>query len=196
MYAIARRYDTTVDAIKSLNNLTSNTLQIGQVLQIPTNNIEENYIPYTVQNRDTLYAIARRYDTTVDAIKSFNNLTNNTLQIGQVLQIPTNNIEEDSITYTVQIGDTLYAIARRYDTTVDAIKSLNNLTSNTLQIGQVLQIPTNNIEENYIPYTVQNRDTLYAIARRYDTTVDAIKSLNNLTSNTLQIGQVLRIPLL
>ncbi len=48
---------------------------------------------------------------------------------------------------------------------------------------------------NYVNYTVLSGDTLYAIARRYNTTVDAIKTFNNITSNTLQIGQTLKIPL-
>lgn len=196
LYAIARKYDTTVDAIKKLNNLTSNTLNIGQTLKIPLNTDEStNYITYTVVSGDTLYAIARRYDTTVDAIKRLNNLTSNTLNIGQTLKIPVNNNDEEGyITYTVVSGDTLYAIARRYDTTVDAIKKLNNLTSNTLSIGQILKIPvSNNI--NYFNYVVQSGDTLYSIARRYNTTVDTIKSINNLTSNTLNIGEVLLLPL-
>ncbi len=193
LYAIASRFNTTVDAIKRLNNLTSNTLQIGQVLKIPTEEKEESTTTYTVKRGDTLYAIASRFNTTVDAIKRLNNLTSNTLQIGQVLQIPTEEQEESSTTYTVKRGDTLYAIASRFNTTVDEIKRLNNLTSNTLQIGQILKIPTSN-NMNYISYIVVNGDTLYAIARRYNTTVDTIKKLNNLTSNILQIGQVLKIP--
>ena len=193
LYAIARRYNTTVDAIKELNNLTSNTLSIGQVLRIPSTNETTPTITYTVKAGDTLYAIARKYNTTVDAIKSLNNLTNNTLSIGQVLQIPSNNETTPTITYIVKAGDTLYAIARKYNTTVDAIKSLNNLTSNTLSIGQILQIPSTNETTPTITYIVKAGDTLYAIARRYNTTVDAIKALNNLTSNTLSIGQVLLI---
>ena len=99
-----------------------------------------------------------------------------------------------SIIYTVVKGDTLYSIARRFNTTVDAIKSLNGLTSNILSIGQQLKIPTTDIEEEIpIIYTVVSGDTLYSIARRFNTTVDAIKKLNNLTSNILSIGQQLKI---
>ena len=106
------------------------------------------------------------------------------------------NVNKDNI-YTVKKGDTLYQIASRYNTTVDAIKSLNNLTSNVLTIGQVLKIPTMTSSggNNSISYTVKRGDTLYQIASRYHTTVDAIKRLNNLTSNILNIGQVLKIPI-
>ena len=69
---------------------------------------------------------------------------------------------DNYITYTVESGDTLYAIARKYDTTVDAIKKLNNLTSNTLNIGQTLKIPLNTDEStNYITYTVVSGDRIF-----------------------------------
>ena len=113
------------------------------------------------------------------------------LSIGQILKIPST-IKDDTITYTVKLGDSLYSIARKYNTTVDNIKKINNLTSNLLSIGQVLKIPNN--EENYITYTVKSGDSLYSIARKYNTTVDNIKKLNNLTSNLLSINQVLKIP--
>lgn len=62
-----------------------------------------------------------------------------------------------------------------------------------MQIGQVLKIP-NTSNNSYTEYTVKSGDSLWKIANQYNTTVDTIKSLNNLTTNTLQIGQVLRIP--
>lgn len=92
-------------------------------------------------------------------------------------------------TYVVQKGDSLYSIARKYSTTIDKIKDLNNLTTNLLSIGQVLLIPTDtNLETTY---TVQKGDSLYSIAKKYDTTVDRLKQLNNLKSNLLSIGQIL-----
>ena len=99
----------------------------------------------------------------------------------------------DVIDYTVRAGDTLWLLANRYGTTVDAIKSLNGLTGDMLQIGQVLRIPVNQTQQ-YTTYTVRSGDTLWLLARRYGTTVDAIKKLNGLTSDDLSIGQVLRIP--
>ena len=192
LYAIARRFNTSVDAIKSVNNLSSNTLQIGQRLKIPTD-ATDNYFSYTVQKGDSLSVLAQRYNTTVDAIKGLNNLVSDLIIVGQTLKIPTSNTST-SIDYVVKSGDTMYAIARRFNTSVDTIKSLNNLSSNTLQIGQVLKIPTS-AGVNYITYIVKNGDTLYAIARRYDKTVNEIKNLNNLTSDILQIGQSLKIPL-
>ncbi len=98
-----------------------------------------------------------------------------------------------TIRYTVQAGDSLWLIAQRYQTTVNAIKSLNGLTSDLLNIGQVLRIPYKQAS-SYIEYTVRPGDSLWLIAQRYQTTVSAIKSLNGLTSDLLNIGQVLKVP--
>ena len=99
------------------------------------------------------------------------------------------------IQYVVRSGDTLWLLAQRYGTTVDAIKRLNGLTSDNLSIGQVLKIPAGaSSGGSYFEYTVRSGDTLWLLAQRFGTTVDAIKSLNGLSSNILNIGQVLRIP--
>ena len=95
--------------------------------------------------------------------------------------------------YVVKAGDSLWLIAQRFHTTVDAIKSLNGLTTNLLNVGQVLKIPAAQ-SAPYVEYTVRSGDTLWLLSRRYDTTVDAIKQLNGLTSDMLSIGQVLKIP--
>ena len=195
LYSIANKLGTTVSELKKENNLTSNTLQIGEVLRIPTKEIyEEEENIYIVKKGDSLYSIANKYNTTVEELKRINNLKSNILSIGQVLKLPSdkaNNVEkeENTISYTVQKGDSLYSIARKYDTTIDRIKDLNNLTTNLLSIGQVLLIPTDtNLETTY---TVKKGDSLYSIAKKYNTTVDRLKQLNNLTSNLLSIGQIL-----
>ncbi len=197
LYSIARKYNTTVNVLKEINNLTSNNLSIGQILKIPTritNEDTNNYIIYTVKAGDSLYKIAQNYGVSVDEIKNLNGLSNNLLSIGQMLKIPTQtNNNSEILTYIVKAGDSLYKIAILYGTTVDAIKELNNLTSNNLSIGQVLKIP-NSSNTSYISYIVKAGDSLYKIANLYSTSVNAIKELNNLTSNNLSIGQVLKIP--
>ena len=201
LFSIANKFNVTVQAIKNINNLSSNILNVGQELVIPkeeTPSTSGEFINYTVKSGNSLYKIANNYNTTVDEIKKLNNLTSNNLQINQVLKIPTNSQQEtkDYINYTVKSGDSLYKIANTYNTTIDAIKKINNLTSNNLQINQVLKIPTTSQQEttSYINYTVKSGDSLYKIANNYNTTVDEIKKLNNLTSNNLQINQVLKIP--
>ncbi len=199
LYSIARKLNTTVDELKRLNNLTSNTLSIGQVLKIPSQAViddEENI--YVVKSGDTLYKIAQDYNITVDELKNLNNLSSNTLSVGQLLKIPSPISEPE--TYTVKKGDSLYSIAQEFNTTVDILKKLNNLTSNTLSIGQILKLPKpSDIDEpsqepTNITYIVQSGDSLYKIATKYNTTIDAIKKANNLTNDLLSIGQVLTIP--
>ena len=95
--------------------------------------------------------------------------------------------------YIVQAGDSLWLIALRYNTTVEALKRLNGLTGDLIQVGQVLKIPAPQTG-GYFEYTVRAGDTLWLLSRRFDTTVDAIKNLNGLSGDMLSIGQVLRIP--
>ena len=156
---------------------------------------------YTVIKGDSLYKIAQKYHTTVDELKKLNNLSSSNLTIGMKLKIPTSssttNNEEMSpstktYTYQVKKGDTLYQIAKKNNTSVAKLKKLNNLSSNTLTIGQTLLIPSS--EEEYFIYIVVKGDTLYQIAKKNNTTIDEIKKLNNLTTNTLKIGQKLKIP--
>ncbi|MFL2143158.1 LysM peptidoglycan-binding domain-containing protein [Ruoffia sp. FAM 20857] len=213
LYKIAQQFGTTVEAIKDANDLTNNNLQIGDVLLIPDGSEEddEEETPsetyYTVQAGDYLYKIAQQFGTTVEAIKDANDLTNNNLQIGDVLLIPDGSEDDDDeetpseTYYTVQAGDYLYKIAQQFGTTVEAIKDANELINNNLQIGDVLLIPDGseeNDDEEETPsetyYTVQAGDYLYKIAQHFGTTIEAIKDANSLTNNNLQIGDVLLIP--
>ena len=199
LYGIASKYGISVDELKAANNLSSNTLSIGTVLVIPATiepeTPDENI--YIVKSGDTLYSIANKYGMTVNELKDLNGLTSNTLSIGQQLVVSEGNAATLD-TYTVKAGDTLYSIANKYGLTVNELKQLNNLTSDILSIGQVLNV--SNSGTSITPsnpsntYVVKSGDSLYSIARRYGVTVDALKSANGKTSNLLSIGEVLVIP--
>lgn len=197
LYSIAKRFNTTVPNLIELNNLSSNILQIGQILKI--NNSSEPEKPnnntgiYIVQKGDSLWKIANENNTTVSELMSLNNLSSNILQIGQQIKLPGYNSNNQTNTYIVKSGDTLWKIANENNTTVSELIEINNLGTTVLQIGQELILP-NNLSTNYVEYTVQKGDSLWKIATMYNTTVDKIKNFNNLTSNLLQIGQILRIP--
>lgn len=139
LYGIAKSYGVSVDDIKRLNNLNSNSLSIGQELLIPGlfsgNTASVNV--YTVVKGDSLYKIANLYGISVDELKSLNKLTSSVLSIGQQLVIPDSS---NSKVYVVKRGDTLYGIARDNNITVDRIKVLNGLSGNTLSVGQVLKL--------------------------------------------------------
>lgn len=192
LWSISRKFGITVDELKSANNLSSNLLSVGQNLIIPGKEAQATSDEYVVKKGDTLYSIARKYNTSVDNLKSINNITTDSLAIGQIIKLPSTS-STASDTYIVKKGDSLYSIARTYNTSVDKLKEINNLTSNALAIGQVLKLPSSNASEKVV-YTVKKGDSLYSIAREYGATVDAIKKLNNITSNTLSIGQKLLLP--
>ena len=164
---------------------------------------------YTVKKGDSLYSIARVYETTVDEIIKLNHLTSTNLSIGQQLSIPETDFsvttKPNYITYTVKKGDSLYSISKKYGVPVNTLIVDNALKNTTLSIGQVLniRIPSTTIVEecygedytppNQITYIVKSGDSLYSIAKKYNTSVDNIKRKNNLTTNNLSIGQKLII---
>lgn len=203
LWSIARAYGLTVEKLKSLNNLTSNNLTIGDSLIVKdssgngdSSSSVDNNKYYIVKKGDSLYSIARRNNMTVDELKSLNNLTSNILSIGQKLIISSGSNVPNNV-YVVKKGDTLWSIANNFNVSVNDLKNANNKSNNSLSIGEQLIIPGKSTGENVstIIYTVKSGDNLYSIARRYNVTVNEIKSLNNLSSNLLSIGQKLSIPI-
>ena len=194
--------DNPNDQRKLENNLLD---YVEGVVEAVANYIGVNYVPkgesnnnkegiYTVQRGDTLYSIARKYNTTVNELINLNGLTNTNLSIGQTLIVPTIEVIEPSLEneYIVQSGDTLYSIANKYNITVNDLIEYNNLPTTILSIGQIINIPT--INSSDVVYIVKPNDTLYKIATIYGVSVDDIKKLNNLDSNILSIGEKLYIP--
>jgi LysM repeat protein len=215
LYGIARKYGITVNDIMKLNYFENTNLYPGQIIRIPENYFDmdnmnlPNYINYTVKPGDTLYSIARKNNISIETLEKDNALTSPVLRIGQILRIrlqsgSTQEVEEcigpdytppentNYINYTVKKGDNLYNLAKKYNTSVSNILGLNNLTSSSLSIGQILKIPSNNMVNENI-YVVKKGDSLYSIASKFNTSVNNIKNKNNLSSNVLKIGQKLKI---
>lgn len=207
LYSISRKLGVSVADLRRVNSLITDTLTPGQMLTIPTIN-SNNPITntYIVQRGDSLWTIANKNNITVDELKKTNNLTDNTLTIGQVLIIPSSNnqtppSEDNNVgyetTYIVKRGDSLWSIANNYGITVNQLKEANNISNNMLTIGQELIIPVslpNNTPTATTTYTVKRGDSLWLIANNYNTTVDNLKLLNNLSNNLLTIGQKLIVP--
>lgn len=152
---------------------------------------------YVVKSGDTLWKIAREYGVSVDELKEKNNLSSNSLTVGQVLIIPTSSTGGGEVSgeyYTVKSGDSLWKIANQYNMTVSELMALNNLSSTSLSIGQRLKLSASSQVPSGSTYVVKSGDSLWKIANQYNTTVANLKSLNNLTSDSLTVGQVLVVP--
>ncbi len=200
LYSIGRRFNISVDELKKINNLTSNSLIVGQKILLSKQNMMPNP-NYIVQKGDTLYSISKNNNISIEDIIEMNQLTNSNLSVGQELFIPTkeDKIEEEIITapddyeiYEVKRGDSLWLISQKYNITVPDLIELNNLQNLTLQIGQKILVPKQEIA-NLDQYIVQPGDTLWSIAKKFNTSVDDLKRINNLDSNLLSIGQLIMI---
>lgn len=156
-------------------------------------------VEYQVSAGDTLWAIARRYRTSVEAIVKENGIADpGLIYPGQTLCITVSDDtpHADSHTlYTVRAGDTLTGIAARFQTTVPRLVSLNHIADpNRIYIGERLQVPTAGGSGNGV-YTVRPGDTLWEIAQRYGTSVSDLAQANHITDpGLIYPGETLRIP--
>ncbi len=161
------------------------------------------FVIHRVDERETLFAISRRYHTTVDAIVEHNKDADKGLEIGQILKIPYTKPAAkplDAIVHVVEAKETMFSISKKYNVSTDDIKQWNNLTDNTLSIGQQLFIRKKGVikEPASIPvtsrkgvHTVGAQETLFSIAKRYNVTTQQLKQWNNLDDTALKIGQTL-----
>jgi peptidoglycan endopeptidase LytF len=206
-YSVARRYGINPKDLMSFND--SKFLQIGVIIKVPTNTpfsgsspassnvrvpvsssssspIEEavtgNLIEHAVAKKENLNMLAEKYGTTVNEIKRINNLRSINLQIGQILKIPSRDAPvESSDVVTSQPEKPSVPIVTSIPKPVEEKKPV--VIINT-------PAPTN---EDFIEHTVAGNETMYSIATKYKMTMDQLKAKNNLTNNSLNVGQKLLI---
>jgi LysM repeat protein len=192
---------------------------------------------YTVIKGDSLWSIAKRFNVSLDELYAANDLNmNSLLRIGQEIQVPVDGATADVLSvspdsyqptslnqgtssYTVQRGDTLSSIAKKYDSSVREIKAVNGKVSDLIRVGETLTVPevgneatsatsasigsasvepiiTNNISpiSGARTHTVVAGDFPSTIARQYGMTVEELLEINGVTDpRKLQIGKVLQV---
>ncbi|MEM8894331.1 MAG: LysM peptidoglycan-binding domain-containing protein [Bacteroidota bacterium] len=181
---------------------------------------DQSFVVHSVEAGETIFSLSRRYGSTVAEIKSSNDLSDNNLSIDQLLSIPVViteiPVEEEqtpatAILHTVKNGETLYGISRQYNISVSQIKLLNDMTGNDLSVGSQLivgekvdrevdsdieVVETEVVESDTIDnvHYVEAGETIYSIARKYGVEVQELRSVNDLSSNNISIGQALTLP--
>ena len=163
-----------------------------------------NWISHTVESGDSLWSLARKYDTEVRIIREINFLKNDLLSINATLLIPLSKTESNNfIPYEMHIvseGDSLWRLAKKYNLEVIDLARMNNIDVNSyLQLGQQLTIGNKNIHRNMeskkrtILYSVKQGDNLYKISELFDVSVKSIKDINKFQEETLRPGQIIKI---
>lgn len=168
------------------------------------------FVIHQVGEKETLYSISRRYGSTILAVLEQNPTADAGIEVGQILKVPYAPKEKahptvqtaDGLVHKVAPKETLFAIARLYNVSVDDIKTWNNLTENSLSTGQSIIIkrkPAVEIVEvkpqpsSAKTHTVAAKETLFSISRQYGMTVQQLKEWNGIQENELRIGQVLTV---
>ncbi|WP_413693855.1 LysM peptidoglycan-binding domain-containing protein [Psychromonas sp. KJ10-2] len=161
---IAERYATNMSNLKRINNLKSSSVYVGQKLKVPAGQVEA--APerlHVVKKGEFLSLIAKKFDTSISTLKSYNNLKSTSLRVGQKIKIP----GADSSNYQspvakkvvvptehkVKRGESLSVIAQRYDRSAKQFQAYNKLSSTRLSVGQVLKIPSANYSAPVRPAT-------------------------------------------
>jgi murein DD-endopeptidase MepM/ murein hydrolase activator NlpD len=199
--SVAEQFGLTLEGLIAANNLQSSTVNPGTVLALSSPRTTPQ--TYTVKEGDTLYDVALSFDSDVNTLISLNNLEGQLIRPGQTLVISGTppQIPEAPLAVTVQPGDSLWSIARIHDITVADLQAANNLgETTTLDAGATLLIPGHFSPDTHDvgagatrEIVVQKGDTLTEIAQRYNTSVAALVSANNLSNTDIQAGDALRI---
>ena len=171
----------------------------------PFDNVNQiNWISHIVEPGDSLWRLAKKYDTEVKIIRKINYLESDLLSLKDTLLIPLSSTKSNNfIPYEMHIvseGDTLWSISNKYNIDIKDITRMNSLNQDSLlQLGQQLTIGNKNIHRNIeskkrtILYSVKQGDNLYKISDIFDVSVESIKQINDFESSDLMPGQIIKI---
>lgn len=167
LYAICKLYKCDINDVVAANPGSDQSIKEGQILRIPaakskinkatiTSSDGTSYMTHTVEKKETLYAIAKKYDVDINRIIEANPGCDAGLKKGQELRIPIAKATETKPAdkpgnypqHTVMSGETLYSIAKSYAVTVEAIQTVNPGLGESIREGQVIYIPTRALPNN------------------------------------------------
>jgi LysM repeat protein len=162
------------------------------------------FIIHQIGERETLYAISKRYGTPITSILEFNNTADAGLEIGQILKIPyipkAKAKSGDATLHKVAPKETLYSIAKLYNVSVDDLKAWNNLKDGGISTDQELIVRkrgttslTPTVSSVKGMHTVGSGETLYSIARQYGVAVTQLMEWNKITGSEVKVGDVLAV---
>lgn len=219
LYSISRAYKVSVDEIIMMNPQVQDGLKVYQEIKIEKKDSSEvkasvptsaTYVNHIVRANETLESIAKVYGVSSTVIRNTNPHIIMPLQKDQILRIPLDfNVENIKAKPTkefhvVKAKETIYGIARQYSITPDQLRQANpQMTS--IKPGDTLFLPSKEVEQtpiekssgnaiNGLKHTVEPKETLYGIARKYGVSVTEIKEINPNLPDALVIGQVINIP--
>ena len=148
---IADKHNMTVDELKDLNGLTSNSIYAGQKLKVEGDAVEEHSekseskaVTHTVRRGESLGKIANKYGVTVSDLRNWNGISGNNIQVGQKLKVSGSKSKssgKSAKTHKVRSGENLGVIAEKYGVSVTELKRANGIKGTKINVGQVLKIP-------------------------------------------------------
>lgn len=214
---IAQLYKVTPYDIYRLNPDAQNGIQLDSVLLIPTSAVvatSTKMNTHEVQPKETLYGIAKQYNLSIETLEKLNPELKDGLKIGQIIQLSSVKPSETETTqskpkrgkiHEVLPKETLYSIAKQYDTSVEVLEMLNPEVKNGLTIGYPLLInlgdaPKNaaiiaNADKNYLNYEVKPKETVYSLTKLFRVNTAELIQLNPELKDGVQEGMILKVPL-
>ena len=225
VFSIAQKYGTTESAIYRLNPDAKNGINTNTIIILPSSasivsgtnaSSEVTFKMHRVKRKETLFSISQQYNVSQDDIKKYNKeLYSRQLKKGEKIRIPSatkatnnNNVitsetseNTDTKTHTVQPKETIYGIARKYNTTIAELKNLNPGLDKNISIGTVLNVPdvsgteSATIDsEKYDLYEVQPKEGFYRLKVKLGLSEEEIIALNPFAKEGLKDGMILKIP--
>ncbi len=243
VYSISKAYNVSPEEIYKFNPDAKDVIKPSQMLKIPvwlvergqqlqqeggpgaqeadeqqgSEGTEKKISIHKVEEGETLYAIARRYNVRPEAIKALNPGMVDILSEGQKIKVPVEfatgravrvqtNDKDSIIIYKVQPGETLYRIAVDHHISVDDIIRMNPRVAEGLKAGDVIKLPRSvSVDEKktdpaarekngFLKHSVEAGETLYSLSVQYSISIESLKQYNPQLQDGLKVGQLLKIP--